>query len=87
MASPLTLRLNDQTRRQVVRIARQRGTTASQVIREAIEALVDRQEPAGSVYEAMTDLIGVVRGGNSKRSANTGRKFSALLKARRVPGR
>jgi hypothetical protein len=57
------------------------------VILEAIEAWVDRQEPAGSAYESLADLIGVIRGGDPNRSANTGRGFSALLKARRRPAR
>jgi hypothetical protein len=30
----------------------------------------------------MMDLIGIVRGGNPKRSEQTGRRFAALLKRR-----
>jgi hypothetical protein len=52
------------------------------VIRQAIAAWADRQEPVASPYEAMMDLIGVVRGGNPKRSERTGRQFAALLKRR-----
>jgi heat shock protein HtpX len=84
MASPVTLRLDQETRRRIARIARQRRVSASQVIREAIEALVNRHETTASPYEAMADLIGVVRGGNPKRSTQTGRQLATLLAGRRV---
>ncbi len=83
MASPLTLRLDDKTRKRIARIARRRQVSTSEVVREAIEAWAERHEPVTSPYEAMADLIGVVRGGNPKRSAQTGRRFSKLLKVRR----
>ncbi len=83
MASPLTLRLDEKTRQRIARIARRKQLSISEVIRRAIAAWAERQEPAGSPYEAMADLIGVVRGRNSKRSEQTGRVFTKLLKARR----
>jgi predicted DNA-binding protein len=83
VASPVTLRLDQETRRRIARIARQRRVSASQVIREAIEALVNRHETTASPYEAMADLIGVVRGGNPKRSTQTGRQLATLLAGRR----
>src|SRR6267378_4435754 len=73
MASPLTLRLDEMTRQRIARIARRKRLSTSEVIRRAIEAWADRQEPIGSPYEALADLIGVVRGGNPKRSEQTGR--------------
>jgi hypothetical protein len=50
------------------------------VIRQAIEAWVERQEPIAAPYEAMVDLIGVVNGGNPQRSTETGRRFREILK-------
>lgn len=83
MASPLTLRLDKETRQRIARIARRKRVSASQVIREAIEAWVERQESTGSPYEMVADLIGVVHGGNPKRSTETGRRLAELLKGRR----
>ena len=82
MASPLTLRLDPKTRQRIARLARRKSLSTSEVIRQAIAAWVDRQEPIASPYEAMMDLIGVVRGGDPKRSERTGRRFAALLKRR-----
>jgi len=83
MASPLTLRLDPKTRQRIARLARRQRLSTSEVIRRAIAAWADRQDPVTSPYDAMRDLIGVVRGGNPKRSEQTGRSFTALLKKRR----
>lgn len=83
MASPLTLRLDEKTRKRIARIARRKQLSTSEVVRQAIEAWAERHEPIASPYEAVTDLIGVVRGGNPKRSEQTGRQFAKLLKQRR----
>ncbi|MGB8475919.1 MAG: ribbon-helix-helix domain-containing protein [Candidatus Acidiferrum sp.] len=82
MASPLTLRLDPKTRQRIARLARRKSLSTSEVIRQAIAAWADRQEPVASPYEAIMDLIGVVHGGNPKRSEQTGRRFAALLKRR-----
>jgi Arc/MetJ-type ribon-helix-helix transcriptional regulator len=83
MASPLTLRLDEKTRKRIVRIARRKQLSTSEVVRQAIEAWAERHEPRTSPYEAVKDLIGVVHGGNPKGSVQTGRRFSKLLKRRR----
>src|SRR5215469_2142532 len=83
MASPLTLRLEKKTRQRIARIANRRRISSSEVIREAIEAWVERQEPIAAPYEAMVDLIGVVNGEKPGRSAGAGRGFRELLKDRR----
>jgi predicted DNA-binding protein len=79
------LRLDDEMRRRVARIARKKKTTPSRVIREAIATLIEREERPGSVYDAIKDLIGNVRGGDPTLSTDTGRKFTELLRARRKP--
>lgn len=81
MASPLTLRLDENTRQRIGRIARRKGLSTSEFIRRAIEASVAREEPAITPYEAVKDLIGVVRG-DPKLSQQMGRKFAKLLKNR-----
>jgi predicted transcriptional regulator len=84
MASPLTLRLDTKTRQRLVRIARRKGLTTSEVIRHAIAAWTDHEEPVSSPYEAMADLIGIARGSKRKRSTQTGLAFTKLLKSRRT---
>jgi len=83
MASPITLRLDPDTRRRVTRLARQRRTTSSVILREAIVTFVEKEERAMTPYESIKDLIGSVHGGDPKLSEDTGRKFTELLKARR----
>ena len=83
MASPLTLRLDPKTRQRIARIARRRQVSISEVIRQAIEAWAEQQEPIAAPYEVMADLIGVVHGGMRGRSTDTGRRFSEVLKSRR----
>jgi predicted DNA-binding protein len=83
MASPLTLRLDPKTRQRLERIARRKQLSKSEIVRQAIDAWADRQEPIDSPYQMLADLIGTVRGGKANRSSNTGRRFAELLKRRR----
>jgi predicted DNA-binding protein len=83
MASPLTLRLDEKTRKRIARIARRKRLSTSEIVREAIEAWAERHEPVARPYEAVKDLIGVVHGGNPRGSVQTGRRFKKLLKGRR----
>jgi len=83
MPAPLTLRLDEETRRRVARIARQRKTSTSAVLREVIKTWVQREESAPSAYELLKPYIGVVRGGDPTLSSNTGRRFTEMLEARR----
>ena len=62
---------------------RRRQVSISEVIRQAIEAWAEQQEPIAAPYEAMADLIGVVHGGMRGRSTDTGLRFSEVLKSRR----
>jgi predicted DNA-binding protein len=82
MASPLTLRLDDKTRQRIARIARRRGLSVSEVVRRAIEASVEREDPAVAPYEVIKDLIGAVHTGSPKLSQQTGRSLTKLLKDR-----
>jgi Arc/MetJ-type ribon-helix-helix transcriptional regulator len=83
MASPLTLRLDEKTRKRIVRIARRKQLSTSEVVRQAIEAWAERHDPITSPYDSVRDLLGVVHGGNPKGSVQTGRRFAKLLKRRR----
>jgi hypothetical protein len=83
MASPLTLRLDAKTRKRIERIARRRQVSVSEVIRLAIAAWAEQQEPIAAPFEAIADLIGVVHGRMPGRSTRMGRRFSEILKKRR----
>lgn len=83
MASPITLRLDKETRARVARIAAREQTSASEVMREAIHTWLDERDSQESPYESVRDLLGAVHGGTPNRSTQTGRAFAALLKRRR----
>jgi hypothetical protein len=83
MTSPLTLRLDAKTRKRIERIARRRQVSVSEVIRLAIAAWAEQQEPIAAPYVAIADLIGVVHGGMPGRSTQMGRRFSEILQKRR----
>jgi hypothetical protein len=55
-------------------------------VREAIEDYVERA-PAPRPYEALRDVIGLVKGGPTDLSERTGEKFRALLLTRRTARR
>jgi hypothetical protein len=82
MQSMMSLRMSPELRRSVERIAKRRKCAASVVMREAVETLVAREESGTSLYDSIKDLIGVVDSGDPTLSENTGRKFTAMLKAR-----
>ena len=84
VASPITLRLDDEIRRRVTSIARRKRCSTSAALREAITTWVAREESALTPYELVKDLIGCVKGGDPTRSENMGRKFTELLKARQA---
>jgi Arc/MetJ-type ribon-helix-helix transcriptional regulator len=85
MDSPVTLRLDKHTRERVAQIARRKRVSTSEVIRQAIESWIKIHEDAAAAtpYRDAADLIGVVHGGNPKRSTRTGAQFKQLLKKTR----
>jgi hypothetical protein len=83
---PLTVRVDPKTERLIQRLARKRGRSKSEVIRDAIGILAKRaeeQEMTERPLEAVRDLIGSVRGGPSDLSERTGDRFRRMLQARR----
>jgi hypothetical protein len=76
------MRLNPDLRRRVARIARREGTTASHVMRKAVEAWVEKEENAPTLYDKVKDLIGSAPGGDPHLSQDAGRKVATMLKAR-----
>jgi len=84
MGSAVTLRLDAETRRQIARIAQRRRISKSEVMRRALKSWVELHENNCSPYEAMAHLLGVVHGGDPKRSENGGRKFTEMLLKKRA---
>lgn len=85
--SPVTLRLDSQTRRRVARIARHRRVPPTRLMREVIRDWAEREEAQGSFYDAIKDLVGVVRTGDPHLSVKTGRRFTEILRKKRRSGR
>jgi len=81
----ISLRVDPRTERLVERLARVRGLSKSDVIREAIVLLAAEQDSTvdGNAYEAIADLVGCVEGGPSDLSEHTGRRVRELLRAKR----
>jgi predicted DNA-binding protein len=83
---PTSVRLEPETERLLERLARQKSQTKSEVIREAIAALAERESKSGrkDSYEKVRDLVGCVRGGPDDLSVKTGRRFGDALKKNRL---
>lgn len=82
----LSARLDSKTEALVARMARRRGQTKSQVIRDAIRVLADFQEERKGPlppYEAIAHLIGCARGGPPDLSERTGEKFRQMVRKQR----
>ena len=83
---PVSVRLDAKTEGLVNRLARQRGQTKSEVIREAIKTLATskggRKKPVRP-YEVIAHLIGCAHGGPRDLSERAGDKFRELLLERR----
>jgi predicted DNA-binding protein len=83
---PLTVRVDIKTQRLIERLARKRGRTKSEVVREAIGVLARQEAEARNSaerpYETIRDLIGIVQGGPPHLSAQTGAHFRQLLIAK-----
>ncbi|CAI4032163.1 RHH_1 domain-containing protein [Nitrospira tepida] len=70
----------------IERLARTRGRTKSEVVREAIGVLAKQTEgrdKADRPYETIRDLIGIVRGGPPDLSIQTGKAFRRLVAVKR----
>jgi hypothetical protein len=81
--APVTLRLDPKTRRQIARVARRKGISKSEVIRRALNSWPEFADSSVSPYEQVADLIGVVQGGNPRRSEKSGTQFRKILAAKR----
>ncbi len=86
----ISVRLDPRTEAILRRLSRLRGATKSQVIREALHALLRAEEASGRgvrPFEAMKARIGCDDGHDGHLAEDSGRKFSEMLSRRRGGGR
>lgn len=79
----LSVRLDPGTEKLVERLARQRGQTKSEVIRDALRNLAEPDKGADGKkrpYDLVAHLIGCVDSGGANLSERTGEKFAKLLR-------
>lgn len=77
-----SVRLNARLEALVGRLAKRRGWTKSEVIREALMELARRERRAAvrpTPYEAMAPTLGCARGGPKRLSERTGERFARRL--------
>jgi len=81
-----SVRMDAETERLLEDLARERGSTKSEIVREAVRlAARSRRRPrrAERPYDAFRGVIGSVRGGPPGLSERTGERFRQLLLDRR----
>jgi predicted DNA-binding protein len=83
----LSVRLDEKTKRQLSRYARERGVSQSEIVREAIDALLNRPAKGMTLYDRMKDVIGTVHSGRGDLSQNTGDQFYEILLEKKRQGR
>jgi metal-responsive CopG/Arc/MetJ family transcriptional regulator len=80
---PFSLRLDDDTEERIDRLARERGTSRAAVVREAVARYAEEADGSVALVERLKPFIGVIGSGRSDLSSQTGRRFTALVKASR----
>ena len=81
----LSVRLDEDTRRLLTRLARSHRISQSEMVRRAIRSIAE-QDPATeemNVYERMKHLIGRAHSGRSDLSQQTGEHFRQILLEKR----
>ncbi len=83
---PTSIRLDPETESAVRRLARKSGRTKSSIIREAIIRMAEAITPpklGGSLYDRMTDLVGVGHGGPPDLASRSEEVLRTLFSRRR----
>ena len=81
----VTVRLDTIAEATLKRLARQRGQTKSEIVRDAIAHLAD-EGTAHSAPDRLRPHIGVVDSGDLNLSRNTGQRFLEILKEKCLAG-
>jgi hypothetical protein len=77
-----TVRLDVSTAAVLERLAARRGTTKSEVLRDAIARLDEEEAEDSSAYHRLRPFVGVVDSGGKQLSTGTGRRLRQLLEER-----
>jgi hypothetical protein len=80
---PFNVRLNAKTERLLNTLAKRRGQTRSDIVREAIEQFGEAQIKSTerpTAYDEWADVIGVARTAGRDPSKTTGDQFSDIVK-------
>ena len=83
---PTSVRLDAKTERMVERLAREKGLSKSEIIREALSIAANREtriRKADRPYDVVKHLIGSVEGLPPDLSVKTGKRFRQLLLERK----
>ena len=79
---PVSVRLDSKTESLIGRLARKRGQSKSEVIRDAIGVLAKQEENGAEKkrpYDLVAHLIGCVKGGPKNLSVKGSKKFHEML--------
>jgi len=79
----LSVRLDAGRRRAIARVAKARNVTPSDVVRSAVDALLERASVSVRPYDVWKRVLGKAEGLPPDLSENTGKKFTELLLKRR----
>lgn len=82
---PVSVRLDPKTESLVNRLAKRKGRTKSEVIREGLRVLARTEgemQRRTSPYDAIAHLLGCARGGPKDLSERSGEKVRKLLRSR-----
>ncbi|MFP3940347.1 MAG: CopG family ribbon-helix-helix protein [Thermoanaerobaculia bacterium] len=76
-----TVRLDPSTRAALERLAKRRGQSRSEVVRDAIGRLAseERQDGTASALERLSPFVGIADSGGRQLSRESGRRFRELL--------
>lgn len=81
---PLTVRLSPRTERVLNAVAKRRGMSRSDVVREALTRYETEEAGgrSGDPYDAWMDVIGIVSLGVRDPALTTGEQFTAIVRQR-----
>lgn len=78
-----TVRLDIPTEAVLTWLAARRGTTKSEVLRDAIARLAEDETEQPSAYDRLRPFVGIVDSGGKQLSTGSGRRLRQLLGERR----
>jgi Arc/MetJ-type ribon-helix-helix transcriptional regulator len=86
----INVRVDTKTEARVEQVARRRGQSKSQVVRDALRLFLEHENGAqmhATAYDKLEHLIGCWDSGGMNLSQNTGEKFAELLRQKKTRAR